>query len=96
MICSRLDDMVEEVLTVKRATITTIEAENEKQAVTMKACVALLDASSDYYENLVLLHDELRQRDRREDRPSRHRSERAPCSILILGTRRERISRSQK
>ncbi|CAG4998501.1 unnamed protein product [Parnassius apollo] len=59
-----LDDMVEEVLAVRHATLTTVGKENERQEATMKACVELLDASADHYENLVLLHDELRKHDK--------------------------------
>ncbi|XP_013133588.1 PREDICTED: uncharacterized protein LOC106099566 [Papilio polytes] len=64
-----LDAMTEEVFAVRQATIRTMEAENDRQAATIRACAELLDASSDHYENLVLLYDELRQRDRRRDHP---------------------------
>lgn len=55
--------MVENVLTVSQATDATMEVEKVRQAAAVKACVELLDASSDHYEHLVLLRDQLRQRE---------------------------------
>ncbi|KAJ0181961.1 hypothetical protein K1T71_002683 [Dendrolimus kikuchii] len=59
----KLDDMVEKVLTVSQATDTTLEVERERQTGAMRACLDLLDASTEHYEHLVLLRDELRKRD---------------------------------
>lgn len=55
--------MVERVLTVSQATDSTMEIERERQALAMKACMKLLDASTEHYEDLVLLSNELRKRD---------------------------------
>lgn len=56
--------MVESVLTVSQVTDATMATERERQSAAVKACVDLLDASTDHYENLVLLRDELRKRDK--------------------------------
>lgn len=56
--------MVEDVLTVSQATDAVMDVEKERQSEAAKACVKLLDTSSDHYENLVLLREELRMRDR--------------------------------
>ncbi|KAM3964757.1 uncharacterized protein ACR2FA_001147 [Aphomia sociella] len=65
----KLDDIVEKVLTVSQATDTTVEEERERQADAMRVCVKLLDASTEHYENLVLLRDELRQREPKKQYP---------------------------
>ncbi|CAH0603034.1 unnamed protein product [Chrysodeixis includens] len=57
----KLDDMVEKVLTVSQVTESTMNVERERQSAAVKVCVALLDASAEHYENLVLLRDELRK-----------------------------------
>ncbi|XP_072937300.1 uncharacterized protein [Epargyreus clarus] len=59
----KLDDMVENVLRVSQATDTTMGVERVRQAVAVRACVELLDASAEHYEHLALLRDELRRRD---------------------------------
>ncbi|XP_037297973.1 uncharacterized protein LOC119190335 [Manduca sexta] len=59
----RLDDVVEKVLAVSQATDTTMAGEQKRQTAAMRTCVELLDASTEHYENLALLRDELRQRD---------------------------------
>ena len=64
IISSRLDDMVEKVLTVSQATDATMEVEKDRQANAVRVCVELLDASAEHYENLVLLRDELRKREK--------------------------------
>ncbi|PZC77271.1 uncharacterized protein LOC110376962 [Helicoverpa armigera] len=60
----KLDDMVEKVLSVSQATDVTMEVERERQAAAVRVCVELLDASAEHYENLVLLRDELRKREK--------------------------------
>ncbi|XP_022820886.1 uncharacterized protein LOC111352561 [Spodoptera litura] len=60
----KLDDMVEKVLSVSQATDSTMEVERERQAAAVRVCVDLLDASAEHYENLVLLRDELRKREK--------------------------------
>ncbi|KOB79358.1 Uncharacterized protein OBRU01_00538 [Operophtera brumata] len=59
----KLDDMVENVLTVSQGTEVTLAVEKGRQAAAIKTCVELLDASTDHYEHLVLLSNELRQRE---------------------------------
>lgn len=56
--------MVEKVLTVSQATDSTMEVERGRQANAVRVCVELLDASAEHYENLVLLRDELRKREK--------------------------------
>ncbi|XP_028037328.1 uncharacterized protein LOC114248324 [Bombyx mandarina] len=58
----KLDDMVENVLTVSQATDATLEVERGRQAAAVKVCVELLDASTEHYEQLALLRDELQKR----------------------------------
>ncbi|KAJ2953734.1 hypothetical protein O0L34_g1357 [Tuta absoluta] len=58
----KLDEMVESVLTVSQATDKLMEIERERQLGTVRACVELLDASSEHYEHLSLLRQELRWR----------------------------------
>ncbi|XP_045490832.1 uncharacterized protein LOC123690769 [Colias croceus] len=65
----RLNEMVETVLTVTRATETTLDGERDKQAEAVKVCVELLDVSTEHYENLILLRDDLRKRDKVKQRP---------------------------
>ncbi|KAJ8726467.1 hypothetical protein PYW07_001165 [Mythimna separata] len=60
----KLDDMVEKVLTVSQATDSTMEVEKDRQTNAVRVCVDLLDASAEHYENLVLLRDELRKREK--------------------------------
>lgn len=54
--------MVENVLTVSQATDATLEVERGRQAAAVKVCVELLDASTEHYEQLALLRDELQKR----------------------------------
>lgn len=56
--------MVEKVLTVSQATDVTMEVERHRQAAAMKVCVELLDTSTEHYEHLMLLRDELRKREK--------------------------------
>ncbi|XP_052747637.1 uncharacterized protein LOC116413779 [Galleria mellonella] len=65
----KLDDMVEKVLTVSQATDTTVEEERGRQAAAMRVCVELLDTSTEHYENLMLLHDELHKREPNKQLP---------------------------
>ncbi|XP_038212365.1 uncharacterized protein LOC119832683 [Zerene cesonia] len=64
-----LNEMVDTVLTVTRATETTLDEERDKQAEAVKVCVELLDVSTEHYENLILLRDDLRKRDKARQRP---------------------------
>ncbi|CAK1550040.1 unnamed protein product [Leptosia nina] len=59
----RLQEMVDSVLYVARATETTMDEERLKQVAAVRVCVELLDASTEHYENLILLRDEFRRRD---------------------------------
>ncbi|XP_050361492.1 uncharacterized protein LOC126780871 [Nymphalis io] len=59
-----LDEMVENVLTVRQATDVAMKEERDRQAAAVKACVQLLDTSAEHYENLTLLRDELRKREK--------------------------------
>lgn len=61
--------MVETVLTVARATETTLDDERDKQVAAVRVCAELLDASTDHYENLILLKDELRKREKTKQYP---------------------------
>ncbi|CAH2104473.1 unnamed protein product [Euphydryas editha] len=59
-----LDEMVENVFTISQATDTAMEEERDRQAEAVRACVQLLDTSAEHYENLILLRDELRKREK--------------------------------
>ncbi|CAF4757340.1 unnamed protein product [Pieris macdunnoughi] len=65
----KLQEMVNAVMTVTRETDTTMDEERVKQAAAVKACVQLLDVSTDHYENLVLLKDEIRKREKSKQHP---------------------------
>lgn len=61
--------MVQTVLTITRETETTMDEERVKQMAAVKACVELLGDSTDHYENLVLLKDEIRKREKSKQHP---------------------------
>ncbi|CAH2238853.1 uncharacterized protein LOC120637313 [Pararge aegeria] len=56
-----LDEMVENVLTVSKATDAAMEIERDRQDAEVRACIQLLDASAEHYETLILLNDDLRK-----------------------------------
>ncbi|XP_045761981.1 uncharacterized protein LOC123865155 [Maniola jurtina] len=60
----KLDEMVENVLTVSKATDAAMDVEHERQGAEVRACIQLLDASADHYETLILLKDDLKQWDK--------------------------------
>ncbi|XP_023942098.2 uncharacterized protein LOC112048685 [Bicyclus anynana] len=59
-----VDEMLESVLTVSKATDAALDVERERQDAEIRACVQLLDASAEHYETLILLKDDLRQREK--------------------------------
>lgn len=56
--------MVDKVLMLSQAADATMEVEQSRQAAAVRVCLQLLDASTEHYENLVVLRDELRKRDK--------------------------------
>nr|XP_026487683.1 uncharacterized protein LOC113394550 [Vanessa tameamea] len=64
-----LDEMVENVLNVRQATEVAMEEEKDRQATAVRACVQLMDTSAEHYENLTLLRDELRKREKTLQHP---------------------------
>ncbi|CAB3230862.1 unnamed protein product [Arctia plantaginis] len=60
----KLDAMVDKVLMLSQAADATMEVEQSRQAAAVRVCLQLLDASTEHYENLVVLRDELRKRDK--------------------------------
>ncbi|CAG9566751.1 unnamed protein product [Danaus chrysippus] len=59
-----LDEMVDGVLSVSQATEAALDMECERQTAAIRVCVKLLDASTEHYENLMLLRDDLRKREK--------------------------------
>ncbi|KAL4712793.1 hypothetical protein ACJJTC_011863 [Scirpophaga incertulas] len=59
----KLDDIVDRVLKVSEMTDATLEGEAERQTDAMKMCVELLDTSTEHYEQLMLVQDDLRRRE---------------------------------
>lgn len=52
------------MLAASEATELTLQNESGRQAAALRNCVKLLDASAEHYENLVLLRDDLKRREK--------------------------------